>query len=245
MKALITGVGGQDGHYLSEFLLNKNYQVFGLTRNKCPEGVIPIKGGLPRLFFDETYHLATTFENCYESIQLTINLLKITQGKFFNASTCDLDKHTEYAQSKRITHELTKYYREYKNLHASNGILHHHESPLSQKVMKKIVDGKKRIDAGEINTIRLGDLDTPIDWGHAEDYVEAMWAVLQNPPGDYIIKTGYTYTVRDILEIVFEDYKPYITIDDTLKRPLVEEELQLINWTPKYSFKDLINDLGN
>lgn len=160
-----------------------------------------------------------------------------------------------YGISKVCGFELTRNYREAYNLHASSGLLFNHESPRRgfEFVTRKITSGVARILAGKSNQLKLGNLDAKRDWGHAREYVHAMWLMLQQPePDDYVIATGETHSVREFVETAFEraglDYKKYIASDPDLFRP-AEVNILLgdatkaqnkLGWTPQIGFHDLV-----
>ncbi len=133
---------------------------------------------------------------------------------------------SSYGISKVCGFELTRNYREAYDLHASNGILFNHESPRRgyEFVTRKISAGLARILSGKANQLKLGNLDAKRDWGHAREYVEAMWLMLQQPdPDDYVVATGETHSVREFVETAFAhvglDYRDYVVADPTLFRP--------------------------
>jgi GDPmannose 4,6-dehydratase len=160
-----------------------------------------------------------------------------------------------YGVAKVYGHYITVNYRESYNMYAVSGILFNHESPRRgiEFVTRKISDGVARIATGKANELRLGNLDSLRDWGYAKDYVEAMWAMLQQKePDDYVIATGETHSVREFCEIAFAraglDYKKYVVVDERFMRP-AEVDLLLgdaskakreLGWSPKTSFKQLV-----
>ncbi len=261
--ALITGVTGQDGSYLAEFLLKKNYIVHGIKRrsssintdrvNHIFEEVIKknkkftlhhgdmndyvsllriIKETKPHEIYNlaAQSHVAVSFEMPeYTANADALGVLRILEAiknsgiknkiKFYQASTSELyGNHTNikkqneytpfnpaspYGVAKLYGYWITKNYRESYNMHASNGILFNHESPRRGEtfVTRKITIGLSKIKKGLINTLYLGNLDAKRDWGHAKDYVEAMWKILQqNKSDDYVVSTGKTYSVRKFVE---------------------------------------------
>lgn len=266
--ALITGITGQDGSYLCEFLLNKGYEVHGIIRRNSSsntfridhirrevhgecgktKGVIlhygdvtdstNIQSILAQVKPTEIYHLAAqshvkvSFEMPeYTSDVDALGTLRILDAlrslnmmdkvRFYNAATSELfglvhetpQKETTpfhprspYAVSKLYGFWITKNYREAYNLHASNGILFNHESPRRGPtfVTKKTTMAVARISKGLQDCLYLGNLDAKRDWGHAKEYVEAMWLMIQqNTPDDYVIATGKTTSVRDFVEKAF------------------------------------------
>jgi GDPmannose 4,6-dehydratase len=165
---------------------------------------------------------------------------------------------SSYGISKVCGFELTRNYREAYDLHASNGILFNHESPRRgfEFVTRKITSGVARILAGQSRHIRLGNLDAKRDWGHAREYVKAMWLMLQESiPGDYVIATGETHSVREFVELAFShvglDYREHVVVDSTLFRP-AEVNILLgdytkartaFGWTPATPFATLVREM--
>ena len=165
---------------------------------------------------------------------------------------------SSYGISKVCGFELTRNYREAYNLHASSGILFNHESPRRgyEFVTRKITAGVAQILAGKSKQIKLGNLDAKRDWGHAREYVEAMWLMLQQPdPDDYVIATGATHSVREFVEAAFDfaglDYREYVVTDPDLFRPAEIHVLlgdaakarQHLGWTHKTSFRELVREM--
>ena len=159
-----------------------------------------------------------------------------------------------YACAKVFAYWLTVNFRESYNLHASNGILFNHESPLRGEtfVTRKITRAATRIKLGLQDTLSLGNLDSKRDWGFAKEYVEAMWLMLQqDEPDDYVIATNETHTVREFVEVVFElldlDWKEYVKFDERYMRPAEVDLLigdpakakKQLGWEPKVKFRDL------
>jgi GDPmannose 4,6-dehydratase len=258
-KALITGVTGQDGSYLSEFLLKKGYKVFGVIKRssvfttervehlnsnknfKTMYGDITDSSNLNRLITsikpDEVYNLAAqshvgvSFEVPEYTAEATgVGTLRLLEAiahnspstKFYQASTSELfgglpetapqSEHTPfypkspYGAAKLYSFWITKNYRESYNLFACNGILFNHESPRRGLtfVTRKISLGVAKISLGLQKKITLGNLDAKRDWGHAKDYVQAMWLMLQHKaPEDLVISTGKTSSIRDFCELAF------------------------------------------
>ena len=262
--ALITGMTGQDGAYLVEFLLDKDYEVHGIKRrsssintdrvNHIFQEVIKknkkfilhhgdmndyvsllriIKETKPSEIYNlaAQSHVAVSFELPeYTANADALGVLRILEAiknsglknkvKFYQASTSELygnssnkkfqDENTPfnpaspYGVAKLYGHWITKNYRESYKMHACNGILFNHESPRRGEtfVTRKITIGLSKIKKGKQNTLYLGNLDAKRDWGHARDYVEAMWKILQcKNPDDYVVSTGKTYTVREFVEV--------------------------------------------
>jgi len=165
---------------------------------------------------------------------------------------------SSYGISKVAGFELTRNYREAYGLHASSGILFNHESPRRgfEFVTRKITSGVARIAAGLSRELRLGNLEAKRDWGHAREYVEAMWRMLQqDSPDDYVVATGETHTVREFAEVAFAhvglDYREYVVADPDLFRPAEVNLLQgdaakarkVLGWAPRITFQALVRDM--
>lgn len=260
-RAMITGIGGQDGGYLAEFLLGRGYQVHGVGRNLAglqgerfkdvPEArhnlvlhSCDITDGermlrlIEEIRPDELYNLAaqshvhrsfevpdyTTDVNTTGAIRLlhAVNRLNAEHPvRFYQASSSEMFGHANggvqsettpfhplnpYAVSKHAAFVATAHFREAYGLHASNGILFNHESPYRKPtyVTRKISEAVAARHFGSREPLRLGNLDTRRDWGHARDYVEGMWLMLQQPSGDdYVLATGENRSVREFVETAF------------------------------------------
>lgn len=306
-SALITGVTGQDGAYLSKLLLDKGYDVYGLLARRgsdstwrlrelgVEQGVRFIDGDLTDVTSliramqvsgaDEVYNLGaqsfvgTSWTQPILTSQVTgvgaVNVLEAVRivndkARFYQASTSEMfgliqaERQAEdtpfyprspYGVAKLMAHWATVNYRESFNLHASSGILFNHESPLRgpEFVTRKVTQAVARIKRGQQKDLRLGNIDAKRDWGFAGDYVEAMWAMLQQEtPDDYVIATGITTTVRDMCEIAFRhvglDYNDYVVIDKEFFRPAEVDVLlgnpdkaeRKLGWKPKTSLEQLI-----
>lgn len=163
-----------------------------------------------------------------------------------------------YGISKVAGYELTRNYREAYGMHASSGILFNHESPRRgfEFVTRKVTSGVARIAAGEATELKLGNLDAKRDWGHARDYVEAMWLMLQQPaPDDYVIATGRTHSVRDFCRMAFQraglDYEQYVKVDPNLYRPAEVEILvgdaskaqRVLGWKAEVDLESLVSEM--
>ena len=311
-KALITGITGQDGSYLSEFLLKKKYKVHGLVRRVALEDgnhrLWRLRGILDKINLhpaslesyaslvkliqklkpDEVYHLGAqsyvdySFKDEFSTLNTNINgthyilsALKefSPRTKFYFAGSSEMfgkvkevpqsektpfHPRSVYGISKVAGYDLTRNYREAYNMFCCNGILFNHESPRRgfEFVTRKITHAVARIKFGLQKDLRLGNMDAKRDWGHAKDYVEAMWLMLnQRKPIDYVISTGKQYSVRDFAKLAFEivdlDYKKYVKIDKSLYRPAEVQTLlgdfskarKLLKWKPKVSFKNLVKDM--
>jgi GDPmannose 4,6-dehydratase len=165
---------------------------------------------------------------------------------------------SSYGISKVAGFELTRNYREAYGMHASSGILFNHESPRRgyEFVTRKITAGVARIRAGKARELRLGNLDAKRDWGHAREYVVAMWMMLQQPvPDDYVVATGETHAVREFVELAFAyaglDYRRYVVTDPTLYRASEVNELlgdaskarRVLGWSHHTNFRQLVCEM--
>ena len=163
-----------------------------------------------------------------------------------------------YGISKVAGFQLTRNYREAYGLHASNGILFNHESPRRglEFVTRKVTSHAAKIKLGMASQLRLGNIDSCRDWGHAREYAKAMWLMLQqDKPDDYVIATGQTHSVRDLLEAAFGhvglDYRPYVVLDPQLFRPAEINNLlgdsrkarQALGWRPEITFQELVKEM--
>ena len=308
--ALITGITGQDGSYLAEFLLKRGYRVVGLKRRTSlinTERIDNIyshknfileyydfndSGALYRLLNEydpeEFYnlgaqsHVRVSFdipEHTVDGIVMgTLRILESIKNtrpdmKFYQASSSEmfgdnpsppfnedsaLSPASPYACAKVFAHNLVRNYRKSYDLHASSGILFNHESPRRGEtfVTRKITMAAARIKLGLQDEICLGNLEAKRDWGHARDYVKAMWMMLQQEtPDDYVISSGESHSVREFLEEVFEcaelDPYRYLKIDERLFRPhevpyLLGDSTKAqveLGWKLKYTFKTLAKEM--
>jgi len=304
-RALITGITGQDGSYLAEWLLEQGYKVYGLRRRTSTpnfENIEAVKdeiewlsgdltdlasliGAVERSAPDEVYNLAaqsfveTSWPQPLLTGQITAlgvaNLLEAVRivkpdAKFYQASSSEMFgkvvetpqrettpfyPRSPYGVSKVYGHWITVNYRESFGLFACSGILFNHESPRRgiEFVTRKVTDGVARIKLGVQHTLRMGNLDARRDWGFAGDYVKAMWLMLQQEtPDDYVISTGETRTVRELLQTAFAAvglrYEDHVVVDPKLFRP-AEVDLLLgdcgkakrqLGWKPEVSFEEMI-----
>ncbi|MCI0756908.1 GDP-mannose 4,6-dehydratase [Teichococcus vastitatis] len=311
-RALITGVTGQDGAYLSQLLLDKGYEVFGLLRRSASADVVGerlrwlgiidrvklIDGDLLDLSSlirivqdvkpDEVYNLAAQsfVKASWNQPLLTGQVtgmgvghmleavrLAAPEARFYQASSSEMYgliqesvqsettpfyPRSPYAVAKLYGHWLTVNYRESFKLHASSGILFNHESPLRgiEFVTRKVTDGAARIKLGLAKELMMGNLDAKRDWGHAKDYVRAMWLMLQQKEADdYVVATGRTTTVRDMARIAFAhvglNYEDFIRIDPAFMRPAEVDVLlgdpakakQKLGWEPEISLEAMIEEM--
>ena len=331
-KALITGITGQDGSYLAEFLLNKGYEVHGVKRRTSlfntdridhlyqdphidkrnfilHHGDLTDTSSLIKIIQevqpDEIYnlaaqsHVAVSFEvpeytansDALGPLRIleAIRILKLEKKtRFYQASTSELfgkvaeipQKETTpfyprspYAVAKLYAYWITVNYREAYNIYACNGILFNHESPVRGEtfVTRKITRALTRIKLGLQKILYLGNLNAMRDWGHAKDYVEVQWLMLQQKiPEDFVISTGQQYSVRDFVNVAAKelglnitwsgngkdetgsvDGKVIIKVDKNYFRPTEVETLlgdaskakKKLGWKPKISFKDLVSEM--
>ena len=230
--ALITGITGQDGAYLTEFLIKKGYTVHGIKRRSSMFNTDRID----HLYQDphvENRNLILHYGDLTDSLNLTriigegqpdVRLLNlIPKTRIYQASTSELYglvqevpqrettpfyPRSPYAVAKLYGYWITVNYREAYHMHASNGILFNHESPLRGEtfVTRKVTRAVSRIVLGMQKKVYMGNLSSKRDWGHAKDYVRAMYAILQqDEPSDYVIATGITTTIRDFIRMAFEE----------------------------------------
>jgi len=311
-KAVITGITGQDGSYLSELLLKKNYEVHGIIRrvaledkthrfwrlqkilNKITihsaslESYASIIKIIQKLKPDEIYHLGAqsyidyAFKDEFSTLNTNINgthyMLSAIKdfspkSKFYFAGSSEMygkvlqipqtEKtpfypRSTYGISKVAGFDLTRNYREAYNLFCASGILFNHESPRRgfEFVTRKISHTVAKIKCGLEKKLELGNLESKRDWGHAKDYVEAMWLILQQrKPQDFVIATGKQYTVRDFAKEAFNcvglDYRKYVSVNKKFIRPSEVDTLlgnparakKILKWKPKVNFKQLVKDM--
>ena len=332
--ALITGITGQDGSYLTELLLSKNYIVHGIKRRASSFNTQRLDhlniyeddtrdnpvflhygdlvdsnsliGIIAKSMPDEIYNLAaqshvqvsfenpeyTSHVNALGTLRLleAIRILKMeTKTKIYQASTSEMfglsnslelnedskfHPRSPYGISKLFAYWTTINYRESYNMFAANGILFNHESPRRGDtfVTKKIIRGALRIKFGLDGNLQLGNLDAIRDWGHAKDYANGMWKILQHGTADdWVLATGSSMSVRKFAEIVFETLgmhlnwegtgineqgvdqsgRPLIVINERHLRPAEVPHLlgnaakarTLLNWIPEYSVQELISEM--
>jgi GDPmannose 4,6-dehydratase len=309
-RALITGITGQDGLYLSELLLSKGYEVYGLIRGqnnpkaelvrrtvpdvKLLTGDITDLVSLMRAFGDaqptEVYNLgaisfvAYSWENAKLTSDVTamgvLNMLEATRlyagedasrVRFYQASSSEmfgkvqdvpqrestlLWPRSPYGVAKVFGHYMTINYRESYGMHASSGILFNHESPRRgpEFVTRKVTQAVARISLGLQDSVSLGNLDAKRDWGFAGDYVEAMWRMLQQDEADdYVIATGETHSIRELLDVAFrhvgiEDWADKVHQDPRFFRPAEVDLLigdpkkarEQLGWELKVGFEELV-----
>jgi GDPmannose 4,6-dehydratase len=318
-RALITGVTGQDGRHLSQFLSEKGYQVFGLVHGQANPKIGLVQAENPALDLvegdlrdlssliavveqvqpDEVYNLGAisfvqlSFKQAELTAEITglgvlrmLEAVRIVGGsqnnpiRFYQASSSEMfgkvhespqnegtsyHPRSPYGVAKVFGHYTTMNYREAYGIHASSGILFNHEGPRRglEFVTRKVTNAVARIKLGLQEEVSLGNLDSSRDWGYAGDYVEAMWMMLQQQePDDYVIATGETHSIRELLQVAFrlagiEDWQSHVKQDPRFMRP-AEVDLLIgdaskahakLGWKPRVSFEELVtmmyeNDLA-
>jgi GDPmannose 4,6-dehydratase len=313
--ALVTGITGQDGSYLTELLLEKGYVVHGIVRRTSNllrsriehlrrdekiygkrmflhYGDLSDTTTLRRIFREvnpsEVYHLAgqshvgLSFDlpesTCDEAGMATLRLLEIVRDqssavKFYHASTSEIfgvateSPQTEetpmrptspYGCAKAFATMLARVYRKSYGMFVCNGILYNHESPRRGEnfVTRKIARAAARISRGLEADLVLGNLESKRDWGRAQDYVAAMWMMLQHEtPDDYIVATGETHSVREFVEAAFAvvdlPWKKYVKYDPGFERPIEPARLvgdsnkirKTLGWKPSGGFEQLVREV--
>ena len=333
--ALVTGVTGQDGAYLSELLLAKGYKVIGLRRRSSSFNTWRVE----HLFIDRHEPNSSSFQFDYGDLTDSTNLVRIVQRyrpdeiynlaaqshvgvsfetpeytanadgigtlrlleairilglekttKFYQASTSELYgkvvetpqneetpfyPRSPYAAAKAYAYWITKNYREAYGIYSSNGILFNHESPIRGEtfVTRKITRAVANIHLGQQDRLYLGNLNAQRDWGHARDYVEGMWRILQHDePDDFVLATGETHSVREFVQLAFREVgveiewigsgseekgrdsetgRILVEVDPLFYRPTEVDLLlgdatkakNLLGWTPQISFESLVREM--
>ena len=310
--ALITGINGQDGSYLAEFLLDKGYEVHGtLKRNSVSENqtarlddvynrlilhyadltdlsslITVIQKVKPseiynlaaqshvKISFDQPLYTAQATGigtlNLLEAVKLMDTSIKIYQASSsemfgnnidedgFQRETTPMNPVSPYGCAKVFSYNICRNYRNSYGMKIWNGILFNHESPRrgTNFVTNKVVKAAVRISLGLQDKLHLGNLDATRDWGHAKDYVEAMWLMLQSDkPDDYVCATGISHSVKDLCEYTFSilglDFKDYVVVNEKHFRPEELENLKgdsskLMNdlkWKPNYTFETMLDEM--
>ena len=310
-KALVTGVTGQDGSYLTELLLKKGYEVYGMVRRastfnterlddvyqdphaedyklRLVYGDLDDGSSLIRILEqtqpDEIYnlgaqsHVRVSFDVPEYTVNTaglgTLRLLEAVRAtgikaRFYQASSSEMFgaspapqnestpfiPRSPYAAAKVFAHQICQNYRDAYDMYICCGILFNHESPRRAIpfVTRKITRAAARIKHGLDQKLYLGNLDARRDWGYAGDYVRAMWMMLQQEePDDYVIATGESHTIRDVLNVAFStmglDWEKYVEIDPRYFRPTEVDHLcgdatkakEALKWRPTVSFQSLI-----
>jgi GDPmannose 4,6-dehydratase len=312
-RALITGITGQDGRHLSEFLSGKGYQVFGLVHGQANPKIELVQGENPAVEViegdlrdlssligvveqvqpDEVYNLGAisfvqlSFKQAELTAEVTgLGVLRMLEAvrmvggiennpiRFYQASSSEMfgkvhetpqtestpfHPRSPYGVAKVFGHYTTMNYREAYGMHASSGILFNHEGPKRglEFVTRKITNAVARIKLGLQDSVTLGNLDASRDWGYAGDYVEAMWMMLQqDSPDDYVIATGETHTIRELLERAFalagfDDWESRVVQDPRFYRPAEVDLLigdaskaqKVLGWKPRVSFPELVGTM--
>ena len=310
--ALITGINGQDGSYLSEFLLDKGYEVHGiLKRNSVSENqtarlnkvytklklhyadmsdlsslIRVIQEIQPReiynlaaqshvrISFDQPLYTANVTGlgalNLLEAVKLAKPDCKVYQASSsemfgncidsdgFQRETTAMNPVSPYGCAKVFAYNISRNYRNSYGMFVSNGILFNHESPRrgTNFVTNKVVKEAVKIKLGLSTELRLGNLDATRDWGHAKDYVRAMWMILQlDKPDDFVCSTGISHSVLDLCEYVFSrldlEWHKYIAADAKFFRPEELHDLKgdctklktATGWEPDYSFETMLDEM--
>jgi GDPmannose 4,6-dehydratase len=304
-RALITGITGQDGSYLAEFLLGRGYEVCGMVRRSSTlnfERIAHIQDRVTLVAGDlldevsminilrdhrphEVYNLAAqsfvqtswnqpvlTGETTALGVTRVLDAIRIVDPeiRFYQASSSEMFgkvlevpqtestpfyPRSPYGVAKVYGHWITVNYRESYGLHASSGILFNHESPRRglEFVTRKVTHGVARIKAGIDRQLALGNLDAQRDWGYAADYVRAMWLMLQqDQPDDYVVATGETHAVRELVELSFAavdlDWEDHVVVDERYLRPAEVDLLvgkpakaeKALGWFREVDFPDLV-----
>jgi len=313
-RALITGINGQSGSYLSEFLLKKGYDVYGtIKRNSVSENQTSrldevydqIKGNLiyadlldvpslihalkisdpheiynlaaqshVRISFDQPVYTAQSTGigalNLIEAVRIHNPKIKIYQASSsemfgnsidpdgFQRESTPMNPVSPYGCAKVFAYNISRNYRNSYNMFISNGILFNHESPRRgvNFVTNKVVKGAVEIKMGLADKLVLGNLKASRDWGHARDYVKAMWMILQQEnPGDFVCSTGISHTVGDLVDYVFGrlqlDQNKHVITDEKYLRPEELEHLKgdssylrkVTGWEPEYTFESMLDEM--
>jgi GDPmannose 4,6-dehydratase len=308
-RALITGIGGQDGSLLAELLLERDYEVFGIVRRPISEPYPNLDGVRDSIHLmradlldeqslvdalrtaqpHEVYNLASPsfVPISWEQPALTAEFAAVgatalleavrlvaPEARVYQAASSEIFGEpidapqteetpvaplTPYGAAKAYSFFIVRSYRRRYDLHASSGILYNHESPRRpiDFLPRKVAHGAARISLGLEDTLLLGDLDARRDWGFAGDYVRAMWLMLQQgSPDDYVIATGATHSVRELVEHAFDHvglrWRDHVRVDESLRRGRAElhnlvgdasKARERLGWRPEEDFGSLVRML--
>jgi GDPmannose 4,6-dehydratase len=305
-RALITGIGGQDGSLLAELLLDEGYEVSGIVRragasypnldgireridlveadlndqlalvralrtagptevyNLASVSFVPASWDQPVLTAELAAVGATALLEAIREVDPAIRFYQASSSEIFGepvespqTEETPLSPLTPYGVAKAYAHFIVRSYRARYGLHASAGILYNHESPRRPRefVPSKVAHAAAAISLGLEGEVWLGDLDARRDWGYAADYVRAMWLMVQQTEGDeYVVATGETHSVRDLVEAAFArvglDWQEYVQIDESLRRGKAElhnlvgdpsKARKQLGWQPTVSFEELVH----
>ena len=313
-RALITGINGQDGSYLAEFLLKKGYEVWGtVKRNSVAEtqtsrldsifdkinlryadltDLSSLINVIQECNPDEIYNLAAqshvriSFDqpiytanvtalgtlNVLEAVRLTNKKIRIYQASSsemfgnnidedgFQRETTPMDPVSPYGCSKVFSYNICNNYKNSYGMYVANGILFNHESPRrgTNFVTNKVVKTAVEIKRGLRDKLVLGNLSSTRDWGHAKDYVEAMWMIMQqHNPDNYVCATGQSHSVLDLVTYVFDkldlDIEKHLETSTKYYRPEELDDLKgdstklrlATGWEPKYTFESMLDEMIN
>jgi GDPmannose 4,6-dehydratase len=305
-RALVTGIGGQDGSFLAELLLDAGYDVFGIVRRPTSERYENLDGVRARIELIQAdlldpLSLVQALETCrphevynlaapsfvpmsWEQPVLTAEFAAVgatalleavrrvaPEARFYQASSSEifgdprevpqteetpLSPLTPYGVAKAYAHLITRSYRARYGLFACSGILYNHESPRRPLdfLPRKVAHAAAAIRLGLAGELWLGDLEARRDWGYAGDYVRAMWLMLQqDEPDDYVVASGVTHSVRELVECAFEhaglEWREFVQIDESLRRGRAElhdlvgdsaKARDRLGWEPRVGFQDLV-----
>ena len=304
-RAIISGITGQDGSYLAELLLDKGYEVVGITRrlsapntgrighllgrielrpadlldqlslmkvvdevrphefyNLAAMSFVPASWDQPLLTGEFNAQGVTRVLEAVRRIDTSIRLYQASSSEMYGkvreipqTEETPFYPRSPYGASKAFAHYITVNYRESYDLFAASGILFNHESPRRglEFVTRKVTDGVARIKLGLTDSLSLGNLDAQRDWGFAGDYVRAMWLMLQqDKPGDYVIATGVSHSVQELVQTAFEhvglDWREHVKTDPRFLRPAEVDHLigdssraqEQLGWQPKVDFTGLV-----
>jgi GDPmannose 4,6-dehydratase len=307
-RALITGITGQDGSYLAELLLEKDYEVRGVVRRSSTVNLERIEHLLDRISIvpgdlqdessllqairefrpNEVYNLAAqsfvhsswtlpvlTGETTALGVTRLLDAIRFVDPeiRFYQASSSEMFgkvvetpqcettpfyPRSPYGVSKVYGHWITVNYRESYGLFATSGILFNHESPRRglEFVTRKVSNGVARIKLGLDRELRLGNLEAKRDWGHAADYVDAMWRMLQHDePSDFVVATGETWSIRQLCEVAFGaaglDWQDHVKVDEKFYRPAEVDHLvgdatkaeTVLGWRRTTDFKEMVEEM--